>query len=113
MTGVLIGVPCEIVPIHDVTEIFAGDAFALPARTVVLAWQIVLDAAVTSMTGLLQGSIDGTNWTTLDTSTSTTGGVRTVTAPTACMFVRFNLTAVAENTALFITVTLVAKVAIP
>ena len=71
-----------------------GDDFAIasPGR-VDIGWNIIVGGtgAWSALTVLLEGSIDGTNWTTLDTSTSTsTVGERDVVAVTP-QYIRANV----------------------
>lgn len=41
-------------------------------------WQVVVAGTFSALSVTLEGSIDGTNWTTLDTSTATGGEYRAV-----------------------------------
>lgn len=97
--------------INVVTGTGASSTFALPARTSTLTWQTSFDSAPSGVSITLQVSIDGTNWTTIDTSTATAGEVRTISAPTAAPFVRANVGTNTGDKA--VTVTIVAKVANP
>ncbi len=71
-----------------------GSTFALPVKAGVASWQTVFGSAPGAATINLQVSNDGTNWTTIDTSTSTAGETRQIAAPTA-LFVRATISAAA------------------
>lgn len=90
-----------------------SSSFALPARTVVLTWQTVLAVAPGAITVLLQVSMDNLNWTTIDTSTSTAGEVRTVSAPTSASFIRARISALTIGSGTTLTTTVIGKVAVP
>ena len=103
---ILIAVPTTLLSL--VTATGASEVFALPTRSVYLAWQTVFDVNPDAVNITLRVSIDGTNWTVLDTTTAVGGEVRTI-GPTAAMFVDAN---VVTNTGSHkITLTLVAKTA--
>jgi len=87
----LIGVPATILLTVEATV--QGVAWALPARTALLTWQVTLDADE-NVTVLLKVSMDGINWTTIDTITMTSGTsvVHTVAAPTSAPFVSAEVT---------------------
>ena len=73
----------------------AGDAWANVQRRVgglfrAFAWQVVTAGAPTGLSVTLQGSLDGVNWTTIDTSTATGGETRDVSAFPAT-FLRANV----------------------
>lgn len=110
--SMLIAVPLTL---FDAFALATGNSssFALPTRTVVLTWQTILAVAPGAITVLLQVSIDNTNWTTLDTSTSTAGEVRTVTAPTSALFIRTRISALTIGSGTTLTTTVVGKVAVP
>jgi len=82
-----------------------GTAFAMPAAASSLTWQTILPSAPASITVLIQTSNDNSNWSTEDTSTSTTGAIRTFS--TSALFVRARVSAVSGGD--FVTVILVAK----
>lgn len=65
-----------------------GTTFAVPGRiATITTWQSSFTTAPTSLTLLLQGSLDNVSWFTLDTSTVVTGSLRTI-GPNAVKFVR-------------------------
>lgn len=66
------------------------------------------DGTLTSWTALLEGSIDGVNWTTLITHNATAGSTSWETTGKPCLQVRVNVTALVLNTATSATVTIVA-----
>lgn len=74
----------------------AGEEFALsiPSQgTPTISWMTAFSGGnPASITVLLQASLDGTNWFTIDTSTSTTGEIRTITG--SYRFIRLNNSAV-------------------
>lgn len=90
-----------------------SSSFALPARTVVLTWQIVLPVAPNAISVVLQVSMDNTNWTTIDTSTATGGEVRTVEIPTSAAFIRTRVDSLTIGSGTTITTTVIGKVAVP
>ena len=106
---ILIANPVKL--IDAVAGTGAGDTFALPVRSVVLAWQTAFDVNPAAVSITLEVSIDGVAWTVLDTSTVVGGEVRTIQDVTAALFIRANVgTNTGDKT---VTVTLVAKVANP
>ncbi len=66
-----------------------SQTYAMPARLCNLAWQYAFTTNPSAVTMVLQGSLDGTNWQTLDSTTITTGQLRVVTGP-AVNFVRIS-----------------------
>ncbi len=58
-----------------------------------LAWQTITTGVTGTPTFALQGSLDGTNWFTLDTSTAIAGELRIVLCQ-GIMALRFNVTVV-------------------
>lgn len=78
----------------------AGEEFAITIPnhgTPVISWQTAFSGGnPASITVLLEASLDGTNWFTVDTSTSVTGELRTVTG--SYRFVRLNNSAVTVGT---------------
>lgn len=84
---------------EDLTAAFgAGSEFALTIPnhgTPSVAWQTIFSAAPDSITVLLQASLDGINWFTIDTSTSVTGEIRSVSG--SYKFLRINNSAVANG----------------
>lgn len=100
-----LGVPVAL--LTAATAVTPGVAYALPARAAILAWQTSYNVNPSAITVLLQVSIDGVVWTTLDTSTAVAGETRTITTPTAALFVRANPTANVDPKQ--VTVTIVAK----
>jgi hypothetical protein len=106
---ILIANPVKLIDVVNGTG--AGDTFALPIRSVVLAWQTAFDTAPSAISITLEVSIDALVWTVLDTSTDVSGEVRTIQDPTAALFIRANVGTNTGNK--FVTVTLVAKVANP
>lgn len=89
----------------------ASAVFALPARACVLAWQTSFDVNPSVVNITIRVSLDTAVWTVLDTSTAVGGEVRTITVPTAALFIDANVVTNTGNRA--VTVLLVAKVAIP
>lgn len=89
----------------------ASNTFALPARTCTLTWQTSFDIAPAAVNITIRVSIDGINWTVIDTSTATAGEVRTIAAPTSALFVDANVVTNTGNRQ--VTLAVVAKVANP
>lgn len=65
-----------------------GQSFQYPPN---LSWDVVVGAAMTALTVLLEGSDDGVNWQTVDTNTSTSSSARAVANPGFRMY-RANIT---------------------
>jgi len=89
----------------------ASDTFALPSRTCILTWQTTFDVAPAVIDIDIDVSLDGTAWTTIDTSTAVGGEVRVIAAATGALFIRAIVNTNTGNRA--VTLTLVAKVANP
>jgi hypothetical protein len=87
----------------------ASNTFALPARTSTLTWQTSFDIAPAAVNITIRVSIDGINWTVIDTSTVVGGEVRTIAATTSALFIDANVVTNTGNRQ--VTVTVVAKVA--
>lgn len=81
--------------------------FALPNNLVSLVWQTSYNSAPSGTSVTLDVSLDGVNWTTIDTSTDTSGEVRVVPSSTAAPFISVNFGTNTGGKAL--TVTLMAK----
>ena len=92
-----VGIEAISIPGTDLgSAVGAGEEFALSITnngTPTVTWQTVIDGAIASITVLLQASLDGSSWSTIDTSTSTTGEIRTITG--SYRFIRINNSAVA------------------
>src|SRR5512146_1046390 len=63
-----------------------GPIFAVPNRPTEglfsnFVWQVIPAGGFSGLSVTLQGSLDRTNWTVLDTNAVTTGGARAITAP--------------------------------
>lgn len=72
------------------TTATVSTSYAMPARLCNLSWQYYFTTNPTALSLIIQGSNDNSNWQTLDSTTVTTGGIRTITAP-AVAFVRGTL----------------------
>lgn len=110
--SMLIGIPLTM---FDAFTMAVGNSssFALPARTVVLTWQLVYGAAPDAISVILQVSIDNTVWTTIDTSTAVGGETRTIEVPTSALFIRTRIDSLTKGTGTTLTTTVVGKVAVP
>lgn len=72
-----VSVPVVLIDLVNGTDFpFDGTAFSLPAHITRITWQTSMQVAPASIQIDLQISLDGTNWATLDSSTSTSGEVR-------------------------------------
>ena len=89
----------------------ASETFALPARTVSLAWQTSFDVNPAAIDIDIDVSMDGTVWSTLDTSTVVGGELRIIASASAAAFIRAIVNTNTGNRQ--VTLTLVAKVANP
>lgn len=91
------------ISINGVNTNGAGDEFAIvstnrQAPEAILSWQVIVSGGTyTSININLEGSLDGTNWFTLDSSTAIAGELRHV-ANKKVRFVRANKTASVTNT---------------
>lgn len=73
------------------TGAVTGTTFALPSgAAAVVSWQIIHSPAPSAFSASLQASLDGTNFNTIDTSTTLTGEVRTIATQGAWKFLRIN-----------------------
>lgn len=97
----------EIITLFDAHASSTGNSseYSLPARAIQLTWQTSFGTAPASVTLQLQTSLDDINWSTIDTSTVTTGESRTIN--TSAVFCRARINAISGGTA--ITVKLIAK----
>lgn len=73
----------------------AGASYSVPESPTVgliqsFGWQTVTTGTFTALSITLQGSLDGTNWTTLDTTTQVAGEYRAVTGKPV-QFIRANV----------------------
>lgn len=96
--------------LNAATATGAGSAYANAVRRIGgkfanYTWQTVLTGAPTGVSITLQGSDDGANWTTIDTSTLATGETRYV-ANTPVTFLRANVGTLTGGTAPTVTVNL-------
>ena len=55
-----------------------GSEFTLPPYPVEITWHTIYGSAPALAHIVLQASLDGSNWATIDTSTATSGEIRTV-----------------------------------
>lgn len=86
-------VPSVVTTIGAIESVAAGSTFALPVSRCTYALQVDLDEDQT-FTLLVQTSLDGTTWFTLQTITQADMGVTAVFALTAfsAKFIRVNVT---------------------
>lgn len=109
-TLALIGVPLVILP--AITTISNGEAFALPARTVVIGWQSSYDVAPGAINVRLEVAMDEAGpWTQIDVTTVVGGEFRTIAVPTAARFIRARPATNADPVA--VTIQIICKVANP
>ena len=106
MSSILIAVP--VIVLNARTGTGASATFGLPTRLTLLSYQTSFNVAPAVIDIDIDISIDGINWTTIDTTTAVGGEVRTITNPTAALFVRANVITNTGNRQ--VTLTLVAKV---
>ena len=94
---------------EDLTGAFgAGSEFALVIPnhgTPSIAWQTVFSAPVGSITVLLEASLNGSDWFTIDTSTSISGEIRTISG--SYRFLRINNSAVTVGAGITLTASFV------
>lgn len=67
-----------------------SDHYALPARTTTLTWQTFFGTSPASCTFKLFGSLDGTNFSVIDTGTAVAGEVRTINTNVAFIYVELD-----------------------
>ncbi len=82
-----------------------GTTFCLPNPNSVktLTWRTSFASAPSAVTVTLQGSLDGTNFFTIDSSTATAGEVK-VKADVSCLFIRAQKTSQTDGGALTVEV---------
>lgn len=80
----------QITLFSAVTATGRSSTYALPPQLVSIVWQTSYNSAPSGTSVTLDVSLDGVNWTTIDTSTNTSGEVRTVTNSTAAPFISVN-----------------------
>lgn len=109
-TLALIAVPLTIVNANTVAE--AGEAFALPARTVSIGWQTSWPVNPAAVDIALQVAMDEAGpWTEIDATTQVAGEFRTVSDPVAARFIRADVDTNTGGAA--VTVQIICKVANP
>lgn len=92
-----------ITALSAVTSTGAGSSNSLGSGLEKHTWEIVVTGAPATVSITLQGSIDGTNWYTLDTSTTTTSEMRHVVNKPV-RFIRANLGTLTGGTSPTVTV---------
>jgi len=89
-TLINIGVPCII--LNAAVDVEPGDVFALPSRACVMGWQTSFDENPSTVSLALEIAMEEVGpWTSLDTSTTVTPALRTISTPTAARFIRANI----------------------
>jgi hypothetical protein len=81
----------------------ASATFALPSSGVRLTWQTTFDIAPAVINITIDISLDGTNWTVLDTTTNVNGETRVIAALSSANFVRANVVTNTGNRAVTLT----------
>jgi len=78
-----LGVPVSLFLVSSADFPFDGTAFALPVKSTRITWKTQFAVAPASIQIDLEISLDGINWATLDSTTSTSGEIRSkrVNAP--------------------------------
>lgn len=94
--------------LDELDEVAAGTAYPAKVEPVSIAWQITVTGEPTGVSVTLQGSNDKSNWTTLDTSTTTTEETRHATGG-PFKFIRANLGTLTAGTDPTVTVLAVIK----
>lgn len=87
------GVPFKLFDANGGAAVLNSSSVAVPhpkAGNRRITWNARYSATPTTVTIVLQGSMDDTNWFTLDTTTSTAGEVRSI--ETTVPFIRASLT---------------------
>ena len=108
----LINIAVPVVILDAEVDVDEYPAFALPARTVVISWQTDFDVNPATISLAIQVAIelDGP-YTNLDTSTTVTPALRTITTPVAARFIRAVI--VDNDDEAEVTIELLCKVANP
>ena len=80
MQALVYGLPSKSFDAFAIADTTEGTKFAIPIRPLAqgFIWQTAYGTTPSAISICLRVSIDGTNWTTIDTSTSTAGEVRTI-----------------------------------
>jgi len=101
-----IGIPAySIEEVSLAAAIGAGAEFAIPLPNFGspnISWQTIFSGPPASITVLLEASLDGSTWATIDTSTSTAGEIRNIVG--TYNFLRINNSAVTGGAGLFLSV---------
>lgn len=84
-----------VILLNAVTSTGVSSVVLQPTRSIsggptLFTWQMAITGAPASVSTTLQGSLDGLNWATLDTSTNTTTELRFV-ANSPVVYLRLNL----------------------
>jgi len=85
----------------------AGSIFAFPATATQATWQAVYGTTPSSITTLIEGSMDGVTFNTIDSSTVTAGAIRSFVACPA--YIRANVSAIGSTTTQTTIVVMIAK----
>lgn len=97
------GIPQNSFTLATVTP-STGTFYALPqSSSLTITWTITYSGAPASITVLLEGSLDNSNWFTIDTSTNTSGEGRTV-SPLAWRFIRARISASSGGTGITVSI---------
>lgn len=97
--------------LNAATATGAGGSYSVPEKPTGgqfsdYSWQTVITGAPTAVSITLQGSLDGVNWTVVDTSTATGGESRPISGKPFA-FLRANLGTLTGGTAPTVTVYLI------
>ena len=90
MEAILHGIPVKSFDLAAVA-VSNGTEFALPARAALVTWQHYYTVDPTTVTVLIQLSVDGTIWDTGDTDSTAAGVIRTF--ETSARFIRARISA--------------------
>jgi hypothetical protein len=105
MEQLLKDVPTSILATAGTTG--AGTIFAFPATATQATWQAVYGTTPSSITTLVEASMDGVTFNTLDSSTATAGAIRSFVACPA--YIRGNVSAIGSTTTGTTTIIIIAK----
>ena len=98
----------ETLPLNAVTATGASSTYQTKVEAAYFTWQITATGSPTTVSCALQVSNDGSTWTTIDTSTTTTEETRHVTGYSFKYF-RANLATLSGGTTPTITVRCIVK----
>ena len=93
----VIGIGDSVATFDEFSSLILTDGveFTLPARAVEITWQTIFGSVPSTVDIVLQVSLDGSNWATIDTTTNVNGEIRS--KKTSARFVRGAMLNISEG----------------